>query len=183
MKKIILSMVVLIIVVPMVAIAANIVVSNNTVKIGNDNVRFKNNIYLIDEKTYIPIRELSEKLRIPISWDEEKHMVELLPNLKTIRVSEDTELKSGGVIPNKEIAYKIGKVILEEYIGKSLEYETEKGSFFLKTTYHPKDNTWRISQECKYKKGGGGGTGIYSPTIVLNKNTGEVIYISTYSAF
>lgn len=166
-----------------IVMAANVCLKNNIMKIGGEYIAFENDIYTINEKTYIPIRELSEKLRIPIRWDGEKDQVELLTDFKTVRTSEGTPSNEAGVIPDEETAYKIGKIILEKYVGKSLEYETEKGVYYLKTTYHQLDNSWRISQECKYKQGGGGGTGIYSPTVVLNRNTGEVTFISTVSVF
>ena len=182
MKKIILGCLILIIVTSIVAFAANIYLANsNVIRIGAEDVKFNNEIYLIDEKTYVPIRELSEKMQVPIIWNEEDNKVELLTDHKTVNTSKETIINEEGVIPDAETAYRVGKIILEKYVGKSLEYETEKGVYYLQVEYHKLDNSWRVSQECEYKIGGGGGTGIYSPTIVLNKNTGEVMYINTHS--
>ena len=184
MKKGILIGLILIMAISTIAMAANVcLVSSNVIKIGAENVRFYNEIYNINDKIYVPIRDLAEEMKIPIEWNEEKNQVELLTDFKAISVSDNTQINEMGVIPDEETAYAVGKVILEKYVGRTLEYETEKGIYFLKVTYNRLDNSWSVSQECKYKIGGGGGTGVYSPTVVLNKNTGEVTFINTYSVF
>ncbi len=156
MKIKIASLMVIGIVASTIAMAANIYcVANNTMKIGINDVRFTNDLLMVDDKLYVPIRELSEKLRIPVLWDEEKEQVRLSTDYKTIRVSEGTELKEEGVLPDDETALLVGKTILEKYVGKPLEYETEKGIYYMDVKYHKRDNTWRVYQKCKYKIGGG----------------------------
>jgi len=143
-------------------------------------MNFKNPVYIIDNLTYVPLREFSEKLGIKVDWEEEKKQVKLLVNDKRIDVGDDTEYKDDGVIPDKETALIVGKTILEKYLGRPLEYEAEEGTYYLRAIYHSKDNSWRVEQMCDYKVGGGGGTGPSNPfpVIVLNRNTGEVIYIT-----
>ena len=98
MKKIILGCLILIIVTSIVAFAANIYLANsNVIRIGAEDVKFNNEIYLIDEKTYVPIRELSEKMQVPIIWNEEDNKVELLTDHKTVNTSKET-------IINEEVA-------------------------------------------------------------------------------
>ena len=59
--------------------ATNIAVhKNKELKVGIKEVQFKNDFYMIDGKMYAPLRELSEKLGIPINWNEEKEQVELM---------------------------------------------------------------------------------------------------------
>lgn len=184
MKKKIMYSLVLMLLSSTIAIAASIhQTKNNTIKIGANDMKFMNDIFNINDMIYVPIRELSEKMGIPIVWNQSSNQVELLTNFKTVSVEGQLKSDDTSVIPDEETAYNVGKIILEKYMGKSLEYETDTGIYYLAVKYHPLDNSWRISQECRYKAGGGGGTGIYSPTIVLNKNTGEVIYIYTDTVF
>ena len=85
-----------------------------------------------------------------------------------------------------EIAYNIGKILLEKYSGKSLEYVKDNKTFYLTVDFHEETNTWLVYQTFKYNEEGGwiaSGSGLYVPSIELNKNTGEVISINTYSSF
>ena len=168
-----------------VGVAANIyLLSGNIVRIGAKDVKFNNDLYIIDEKTYVPIRELSEKMRIPILWNDEKKQLELLTDFKTIHVSDKTELKEEGIIPDEQTAYQIGKIILERYAGEPLEYETDERIYYLQTQFQEKSNSWRISQTYEFKNGNHGwssGDAFYVPSVILNKNTGEVVSINTYS--
>lgn len=157
--------------------------SSNVIRMGVENIEFSNDLYMIDEKMYVPIRELSEKMRIPIMWDEEKGQLELLTDFKEVSVNDKTELKEKGVVADESVAYQIGKIILESYTGETLEYETDERIYFLQVQFQEKSNSWRISQTYKFKnnKGWTSGDAFYTPTVVLNKNTGEVISINTYS--
>lgn len=79
------------------ALAANIIVEQNkTIKIGTEEVKFTNDLYKIDDKIYVPIRELSEKLNIPVNWNEEKGRVELSINNKHVRTEKAQNQKRMG---------------------------------------------------------------------------------------
>lgn len=170
---------------PTVGSAANInLTASNTIRIDNEDVKFTNDIYIIDNKTYVPLRELAEKMRIPIEWNEEKGQAELLTYFKTVNVGDRTEFKEEGVIPDAETAYQIGKIILEKYTGTPMEYETDEYIVYLRTTYYEHLNVWYVSQTFKFKdenRGWASGNSVYSPTVYLNKDTGEVIALNTYS--
>lgn len=139
---------------------------------------------LMNEKTYVSIRELAEKFNVPIKWDSTNKEVIVSTELKQVELSDKTEFKPNGVIPDKETAYKIGKILLEEYMGQQIEYTTEDKVYFLNVEYREKDNVWIISQRFEYTNGlqWTYGDSIYIPTIMINKNTGEVVYINTYSS-
>lgn len=181
MKKWILIGLILVIGTSTIVMANNMYTIDNVIEIGSEEVEFKNDIYNIDGKTYVPIRELSEKLRIPIEWDEEKNRVELLTDYKFVHTPEKMTLKEEGVIPDEQTAYEIGKIILEKYAGRPLEYEKGNKIYYLSVRYQKEYNLWRVQQSIKYKVGGGGSSGVYVPGVTLNKNTGEVISINTYS--
>lgn len=184
MKKWILSCLILIAATQLVVMAANVYLANsNVIRIGAEDMKFNNDIYTIDEKIYVPIRELSEKIRIPILWDGGKNQVELLTDFKTVHTSEKTQLKEDGIIPDEETAHEIGKVILEKYAGEAMEYETDERIYFLIVKFQEQYNSWRVTQTYKFKdeNKGWGSSGIYVPEVILNRNTGEVISINTYS--
>ncbi len=154
----------------------------NAVQIGAEVLQFENDLYNINDKTYVPVRELADYLKIPIDWDSNSEMVSLDTNHKQVHVPEKTEYKPEGVIPDEETAYQVGKIILETYAGKSLEYETDEKVYYLAVRYQEEFNSWYIEQTFDYKDGRGwGAVGIYVPAVILNKNTGEVVSINTYS--
>lgn len=154
---------------------------NNSIKIGTEDIEFENNIYNIDNKIYVPVRELFEKLCIPVAWNEVQDQAEILIDYKTIYTSKETELKEEGVIPDEQTAHEIGKIILEKYAGETMEYETEEKTYFLHVYFQEESNSWIVSQTYKFKNKGGGFSGLSVPYVVLNKNTGEVKSINTYS--
>lgn len=138
----------------------------------------------IDDKIYVPIRELSGLLNLPIRWDEENREAVIAKNFEKVKISEKTAFNEDGVIPNEDVAYDVGKIILEQYAGKPMEYETDDRIYFLRVIFLKKENVWRIYQSYKLKNGtvrAGGGYGLYLPTVYLNKYTGKVEYINTYS--
>lgn len=99
-------------------------------------------------------------------------------------VSDKTAFRDEGVIPDEETALAVGKIILEKYAGKKMEYETDEKRYYLIATYFKETNTWCIMQWFDYKNGGGwAASGIYLPYVKINKSTGEVLYINTYSTF
>ena len=157
------------------------------VKKGDEEIGFSDTIFTSNDKMYVPLRELCEELRIPLEWNEEREEAVMEINNKKIEVSDKTEYKEEGVIPDEETALAIGKIILEKYVGKRLEYETEEEIFYLYASYDQEANCWIIGQDMKYKDGRllifGDGNGSYIPEVILNKNTGEVIYINTRNYF
>lgn len=71
---------------------------------------------------------------------------------------------------------------MEAYAGRSLEYETDEKVYYLTVTADEKYNGWRISQTFDYKSTGKGwtaGNNFYVPTIILNRQTVDVLYINT----
>lgn len=150
------------------------------VNFGSDSL----NGILFNNKTYVSIRDLAEKFNIPLKWDNETQEVTVLPELKQIDVSDKTEIKRDGVVPDEDTAYKIGKILLEQYMGQPAEYTTSDRVYFLGVKYLEKDNVWIVSQQFEYTNGSQWtyGDSVYVPTVIINKNTGEVIYINTYSS-
>lgn len=152
------------------------------IQIGVNKTNLKSKLYNIEDKIYVPIRALSEYLNIPVVWDENSRTVTLMTDNKKVPVGIDTDIGDGGIIPNEETAYQIGKIILEQQCGRPLEYETDEAIYYLKAKYHPYDNGWSVYQECEYKNSDiidiAIGVDYSRPTIALNKNTGEVIYIN-----
>ncbi len=91
--------------------------------------------------------------------------------------SDELDLTPSCIIPNAKVAYSVGKILLENKVGRSLEYEGNYGTYYLDVRYRAVNNTWVISQECDMKYGGYGGSGSSTPFIALDKDTGEVKYI------
>ena len=183
-KKVIFALVLVFYIITTIVFATERIyqVKNNEIQIGPEIIHFTNRIYNIEDKTYVPIRELAEALRIPIIWDSDNDRVFLNNTHKMVHVPEKSQYKEEGVIPDEATALKIGKIILETYAGKSLEYETDERNYYLTVSYNEEYNSWLVKQSYSYKDGtGGGAVGIYEPAVILNKNTGEVISINTYS--
>lgn len=180
MKKIIVLCLVIISLVFVEAEATdNVIRYYNDIQIGVKKTNLNSKLYNIDDQIYVPIRAFADCLKIPVVWDENLQTVTLLINNKEVDVDGNNSVEDKGVIPDEETAYQIGKILLEKFCGRSLDYETDSVKYYVDVAYHPYDNSWRIYQAYEYKIGGGGGTGITSPTVCLNKNTGEVMYINT----
>ena len=158
--------------------------ANQTMVIGTQEVKFDNPIYLIEDMTYVPIRELSEKLGIPISWNNEKGRVELDINNKEVAHNETVAnaVLVNGVIPDEETAKAVAKTILEACIGKPVEYEEDDYEFYLTVSFSDARNMWIITQYAKYNGNSFGG-GNVSPVICINKATGEVVAINLEPAW
>ena len=147
------------------------------INIGNDVVKFSYPVYLKDDSVYVSVRELCNRLKIPIHWNEAKREVDINIYDKKIQVSEKTEYNEEGVIPDPETAYLVGKTILEKYCGRTLEYETDTRIYSLDTRYLKEENAWQIIQVFRFKNessGGGIGWADYV-NIKLSKYTGEVL--------
>lgn len=158
----------------------------NNIQLNFEDIPMNNPIYNIDNKLYVSCRELCEKLGFSVLWDGVENKAIIDTQHKKIKTSQYTTYIEEGVIPNEEIAYNIGKILLEKYSGKSLEYVKDNKTFYLTVDFHEETNTWLVYQTFKYNEEGGwiaSGSGLYVPSIELNKSTGEVISINTYSSF
>lgn len=153
-------------------------------KIENRNVQLDEPLYIKNDRLYVPLRNMCDTLGIPIEWDDNTKEATLNVYDKSIKVSSKTELNEEGVIPDGETALAIGKAILESYMGRPVEYETETEIFYLRAEFLQEKNAWRVIQNFKFKDGIAGGIdGGEFINIEINKNTGEVLYINTYSTF
>jgi|GEM_PF-1989302 len=188
MKKWLITALVSILVVSTTVVFANVsgifeLVDYN-IKIGNDVVKLQYPMYINDGRIYVSLRGICDKLGIPIEWNNENREVEMDIYNKKIPVSDKTLFREDGVIPDEETALAVGKTILEKYVGKSLEYETDEKIYYLKVTYIKESNVWNVTQFFDYKDGRGwAASGVYLPNVKLNKNTGEVMYINTHSTY
>jgi len=188
MKKYLIIASVFILLIVTTAVFANVSgvfnIADFNLRIGNSTVELQYPIYVIDDRTYIPLRSLSEELRIPIHWDYENREVKMDIYNRRIQVTDRTPFREEGVIPDEETALIVGRAILERYAGRSLEYETEDRIFYLRVSFIAEFNGWSVSQTFRFKDGrgwGAGGAGTLLPFVRLNRNTGEVMYINTYT--
>lgn len=181
----------LIIAILMLAISASIVSATDwqifekvdyAIKIGNENYESNYPSYIRVGRMYLPLRSFCDALGIPVEWDEENKEVKVDIYNKKLNVSSHTQYKEEGVIPDEETALAVGKIILEKYTGKPMEYENEDWKFYLNARYIQSLNAWCVSQTAEIKHSGGGGGGAV-PTVYINRNTGEVMYIHAFSSF
>lgn len=157
-----------------------------TIKLGKDTMPMSVQTLIQNDKVYVPIRDMCNALNMPVYWNGDKQEVYVDIYNKRLPVSKYTEYKEGGVISSEKMALKVGKIILEEYSGKSMEYETDNKIYYLTAVFLEEENAWVIRQKMKYKnpktifviEGNA-----YYPTIKLNKTTGEVLFINTYATF
>ena len=160
-------------------------ISDYKIIFGYEDITSQSQSFIQDDKIFVSVRNLCDELNIPIYWDENKKEVHIDIYNKKTPLSDKTEYKEEGVIPDEETALIIGKTILEKYAGRSLEYETEDKIYYIDATYIKRFNAWMISQTYKYKFVGGWSAGdrFYWPHVILSKNTGEVLYLNTHSDF
>lgn len=161
--------------------------NNFRIKLDNEVLEFKNATIIQNDKIYIPLREMCDKLCIPIEWNEQDDEIYVDIAHKKPLVSERTTYKEEGVIPDEETAYQVGKLLLETYVGHPLEYEDEYRVYWLETTFLEEENAWQVCQKSIAQEGVATcvrpGTTIYLIEIKLNKNTGEVLYINSYGSW
>lgn len=157
------------------------------IKLGNVVEDLQYHAYLKDNRVYVSVREICEKLGIPVYWNEENEEVKIDIYNKNVPISDKTLRREEGVIPDSETAFTVGKLLLEKYAGKPLEYETEDKVYYLEVYFREDLNAWRIYQTWKYKDEkkmwAMGGVGGYIPCITLSRETGEVLYINTHCSF
>ena len=64
-----------------------------------------------------------------------------------------------------------------------MEYETAQKIYNLSVNFIEIENAWQIMQTFKYKDGRGwSASGVYFPSVKINKNSGEIMYINTFSS-
>ena len=154
-----------------------------TVRIGGADFKTDDLCWIKNNRIYVPLRSFCDFIGIPVVWNNETKDVDINIYNKIISTSSKTVYKDEGIIPDEETALTIGKVILEKYSGKTMEYETDDKIFYLKAQYLKDVNAWDIIQWFDYKDGRNwAASGIYLPSVRINKNTGEVVYINTYSS-
>ena len=149
------------------------------IKVEYDVRNFSHPVYVQNGITYAALRDICWELGYYANWEGTDWAVNIMPyRSKQINVSPTTVLKEEGVIPNAETALAIGKLLLEEYAGKELEFETDSMKYTLFPVYLDDESAWLVMQNVKPKKSAGGGSDYrYRPHIKLSKNTGEVLYI------
>ena len=165
---------------------ATIVFADNqefVIKIANEIAELDNPTYVINDRIYVPLRDMCTELGIPVEWDSSSKTANLDIYNKKTPVSDRTKYKDEGVIPDEEAAIAIGKIILEKYAGKPMEYETDTLLYRVKARYFEQDNSWVVFQglERKHLNGGGVMEFVEHAQVKLNKSTGEVMFINTYS--
>jgi hypothetical protein len=156
------------------------------IRIGNYAVKLQYPIYVNDDRIYVSLRSICDELGIPIKWDSKKNEAIMDIYNKKVPVSDKTLFREDGVIPDEQTALAVGKAILEKYADKPLEYETSDKIYYLEAMFDKQYNSWRVSQTFKYKDkdcGWSAGDDFYIPTVILNRQTGEVLYINTNSSF
>lgn len=158
-------------------------ISNYSVKLGNSIVKLQYPMYLNNDRIYVSLRSICDELKIPLNWNAEKGEAKIDIYHKKIQTSDKTQVKEEGVVPDEETALIVGKAILEKYAGKSLEYETAQKIYNLSVNFIETENAWQIMQTFKYKDGRGwSASGVYFPSVKINKNSGEIMYINTFSS-
>ena len=159
--------------------------AENTIKIGQNDVKLQYPAYIHNDRLYVSIRGLCNKLGIPIEWNSENGEVKLNVNNKKVTVADKTLYNDDGVIPDEETAIAVGKIILERYAGIPMEYETDLRTYYLRAEYLKDENAWLVVQNFKNKNQEVGGSTDFADfaNVKLNKNTGEVLYVNTYSSF
>lgn len=184
MKKIVLFLLLNTIILSVFSVSANSQIydaKNCTVKLGNSNVDLQGKMFFMDNRLFVPLRRICDELRIPITWDDKTQEAKMDIYKKEIEVSDGTQLKEEGVIPDEETALAVGKLLLEKYAGRELEYETEKRTYYLRAVYIEEECAWIVVQNFVYKNPNAFGSTDFSkfPTIKLSRKTGEVLYINT----
>lgn len=158
--------------------------SNATYYKGEEKLQFEEPCFTYNSKTYVPVRQLCDYLNIPIIWNGEKNQIEIDSYHKIVSTGKmpNTNVLSDGVVPDKESALMIGKIILESTVGESMEYQDGEYYYCLNGYYYEPLNCWMIQQTCLKNNQpfqGGNNTNDYS--IQINKSTGEVQFINTFS--
>ncbi len=154
--------------------------TDNLILKNGQQMDFDNPVYTIDNLTYVPLREFSEKLGIQVNWIEHKRQVVLDTNHKKVLYDKDIKANScleNGVIPDELTAKNVAKAILESCTGRPMEYKDGDYEYYLETSFFEPSNCWIVTQYATYKGEFFGG-GNVSPHIQINKLTGEIISVN-----
>lgn len=154
----------------------------NILRKGSQQVKVGGNYYtlnggIIDNngKLYVPIREFSNILGFPVSWDEKNEIAEVNPNFKKVNlVANNNSSYDGCIVGEASVAYDLGKVILESVLTKLVVFEDDNFKSDLRVSYVGGDeNYWDVYQVIYYK-----GEMYRAPnstnSVHINKNTGEI---------
>lgn len=183
-KKFIITTVVLLCVITAVTVSA-FEFSDCNIRLGNEDVKMEYPVFMKDDRVYVSLRNMCDLLGIPIHWNEEENQVHIDIYNKETPVSDKTECKEEGVIPDEETARAIGKIYLEKYSGKQMEYETDEKIYYLRVEFIEEENNWLVVQNFLLKDLNSGGSTDFAefPHLKLNRSTGEITYINTYGTY
>lgn len=142
---------------------------------------FKNELFLKDGVTYVPLRECAEEWGFQVEWNEKDRQIEVDTDHKVVPDLVEAEvIVEQGVIPDEETALAVGKAILEAAMGRSMVYQDGERELRLTAYYYEGINAWIVYQTGRYEGRMWYGTNLHRPYVVINKNTGEVISIDLY---
>ena len=150
-KGIIITIVVLLCVVTAVSVSA-FEHSNCNIRLGNKDVTMEYPVFMQEDRVYVSLRNICDLLGIPVHWNEAENQVHIDIYNKEIPVSDKTERKEEGVIPDEETALAIGKIYLERYSGKQMEYETDEKIYYLRAEFIEEENVWLVVQNFLLKR-------------------------------
>ena len=74
------------------------------IKFGPNDAQMQYPIYESEDRVYVSVRDMCDNLGIPIEWDEENREINVDMYNKQAPVSDETEYKEEGVIPDEETA-------------------------------------------------------------------------------
>lgn len=151
------------------------------IKVGSLDFENKLPIYNNNGNTYVSLRDVCSALKIPVYWDAKRQTAVIDKFNSEFLVEENTTKKEQGIIPDAETAHTVGKLFLETYTGRKYEYETDRIRFYIGVDYMEIYNAWYVAQYYECKGNWGIGTNVEPASILLSKNTGEVISINTRS--
>ena len=146
----------------------------------NDKIlALENEPVMINDRVYVSVRNLCEAFGMKVDWDGETNTVLIDEVNRRVTVSETGKKIAGEIIPDEETAIVIGKAVLEKYLGKEVEYETDEKSVYLKAAKF--GNTWSVYQIFLFKNGKGWAGNIRTYSVKIDAYTGQIESIGTVS--
>lgn len=146
------------------------------VKVGSNYYTLNDGTINIKGKLYVPFREFSNILGFPVTWDEKNEIGEINPNLKKVDLitSDNNVLYNEAIVPNETVAYELGKIVLENLLGKPVVFEEDDLKSDLKVSFVGGDeNYWNVYQVLSYKEVKYRVVNLTN-CVHINKNTGEI---------